>query len=512
MKGLVPLRWRRVWAVTRWVAVASALPLVWACNSRTLEQPHPNPVRVVNNTFQATLNRKLDILFMVDNSQSMLPLQAKLLMQFPVFMNVLKMLPTGDGSGTGLPDVHVAVVSSDTGPGIFNLPDRHCAFTGDGGRFQSAPRGTCTTAPLPAGQNYLAASMNQGVKNYTGDISDAFTCIAALGDQGCGFEGQLKAVRWALDPLNVPDPNVGFLRPDAFLAVILITNEDDCSVPDDSMMIDPAQTRMSDPLGPLWSWRCNEFGHLCNIGGQMVPPPRGPAMNNLQGCISNETPSGQLTHVADEVAFLKALKPDPSQIFVAAITGPSAPYSIEMIQNAMDVEQHPNIVHSCTQNSGEYADPAVRIQQWVESFGNHGLLQTICANSFAPSLMLIATELGKLLGPQCLTGNLVDLDITTPQIEPQCQVTDQYVNDQGKTVPSALPACASNNNTAPCWSLQADANKCPGNTLVLAANRGPGQLPNGLSTSVSCAMCIDGVGKAGCPCANSDPPVDGCKP
>ena len=95
MKGLVPLRWRRVWAVTRWVAVASALPLVWACNSRTLEQPHPNPVRVVNNTFQATLNRKIDLLFMIDNSQSMLPLQAKLLMQFPVFMNVLKMLPTG---------------------------------------------------------------------------------------------------------------------------------------------------------------------------------------------------------------------------------------------------------------------------------------------------------------------------------------------------------------------------------------------------------------------------------
>jgi len=494
MKGLVPLRWRRVWAVTRWVAVAAALPLVWACNSRTLEQPHPNPVRVVNNTFQASLNRKLDILFMVDNSQSMLPLQAKLLMQFPVFMNVLKMLPTGDGSGMGLPDVHVAVVSSDTGPGTFDLPDRHCSFAGDGGRFQSAPRanmGACQA--LPADQHYLAASMNQAVKNYQGDISDAFTCIAALGDQGCGFEGQLKSIRWALDPLNVPDTNVDFLRPDAFLAVILITNEDDCSVPDDSTMIDPQQTRMSDPLGPLWSWRCNEFGHLCNIGGQMVPPPRGPAMNNLQGCISNETPSGKLTHVADEIAFLKSLKPDPNQIFVAAITGPSAPYSIEMIQNPMDTEQHPNIVHSCTQNSGEYADPAVRIQQWVEAFGNHGLLQTICANSFAPSLTLIATELSKLLGPQCISNKLVDTGNG-----PECQVTDQYINDQGKTISTAVPSCASNGNQPPCWALNTDP-KCPNGTLLLAANRGPGQLPNGLSTSVSCAMCIDGVPKAGCP-------------
>src|SRR5438445_254370 len=130
MKGLVPLRWRRVWAVTRWVAVASALPLIWACNARTLEAPQSTPVRVVN---------------------------------------------------------------------------------------------------------------------YNGDITDAFTCIAALGDQGCGFEGQLKSVRWALDAnaATFPPENDGFLRPEAFLAVILITNEDDCSVPDDSGMVDPTPMSMA---------------------------------------------------------------------------------------------------------------------------------------------------------------------------------------------------------------------------------------------------------------------------
>ncbi len=498
MKGLVPIRWRRVWAVTRWVAVASALPLIWACNSRTFEAPTPNPTSVVNNTFQATLNRKIDILFMVDNSQSMLPLQAKLLMQFPVFMDVLKALPTGEGNGTGLPDIHVAVVSSDTGPGKFDLPTYHCAFGGDRGQFQSTPRGGCATPPLPNGQTYLSASMNQGVKNYQGDISAAFTCIAALGDQGCGFEGQLKSVRWALDPNNVPPGNEGFLRPEAFLAVILITNEDDCSVPDDSNMVDPTQTTMSSELGPLWSWRCNEFGHLCNINGTLQPPPRGPAMNNLQGCISNDTSSGRLTKLSDEISFLKGLKTDPNQIFVAAITGPATPYSIEMIQQGMDTEMHPSIVHSCTQNSGEYADPSVRIQQWVEAFGNHGLAQTICANSFAPSLQLIATELGKLLGPQCIGNNLVDTDTNAPGIQPECQVTDHYV-DSGKTFATALQACSVNGNTPPCWSLDVDANKCPGNFLILNVNRGTDPLPSGLQTSVSCAQCIPGVVKTGCP-------------
>jgi hypothetical protein len=481
--------------VTRWVAVASALPLIWACNARTLEPPVSNPTRVVNNTFQQSLNREIDILFMVDNSSSMAPLQAKLLAQFPVFMDVLKMVPAGNGMGTALPDIHVGVVSSDTGPGKFDLPAYHCSFRGDQGTFQNQPRGTCTGSPFTdPNQHYLSASMNQTVKNYNGDISDAFTCIAALGDQGCGFEGQLKSVRWALDPFNPPPngTNDGFLRPEAFLAVILITNEDDCSVPDDSDMVDPQQTTMASPLGPLWSWRCNEFGHLCqDQGGNLVPPARGPA-NNLQGCVSNDTSSGKLTKLSDEITFLKGLKTDPNQIFVAAITGPATPYSVEMIMQGNDTEQHPNVVHSCMQTSGEYADPSVRIQQWVQAFGGHGLLETICAPTFAPALMQIGQELSKLLGPQCITNSLVDTGNG-----PTCSVVDQYVMN-GKTFSTVLSSCASNNDSPPCWKLQADP-KCTGNTLALVVDRGGAMLPNGLSTAVSCAECIPGVMQAGCP-------------
>src|SRR6185369_7539539 len=184
MKALFPLSaprgLRRVWAVGRWVALGSVLPVLWACNSRTLEKPQSHPVQVYNNVFKASINRQIDILFMIDNSQSMAPLQAKLLDNFPVFMDRLKMIPTGDGQTTGLPDVHIAVISSDTGPGVYDLPDRHCAYAGDQGMFQIAPRGTCTTSPLMPDQHYLQASQNQGIKNYTGDITDAFKCIALL--------------------------------------------------------------------------------------------------------------------------------------------------------------------------------------------------------------------------------------------------------------------------------------------------------------------------------------------
>ncbi len=471
--------------------LAVLLPLLGGCGSRTFIAPEPHPIEVGTGTFQQTLNRKLDILFMIDNSQSMAKLQNKLVTNFPVFMNVLKALPMG------LPDVHVAVISSDTGPGGYDLPQYNCRFGGDRGRFQFQPRGNCTTALLNPGQTYLQASNNQTVKNYTGDIADAFTCIAALGEQGCGFEGQLKSVRWALDPKNVPDGNQGFLRPDAYLAVILITNEDDCSVPDDSTLMDPTQTLMSDPLGPFWSFRCNELGHLCNINGTLQPPPRGPA-TNLTGCISNETATGRLTKIGEEVAFLKGLKKDPNQILVAAITGPATPYSIELIPNKQTNENIANVEHSCLENTGEYADPAVRILEWVAAFGANGVPQTICADSFEPALSAIATQLSKRLGPQCIQGTLRDADPSTPALDPECQVTDSYVNDQGQTIASAVESCANNGNTAPCWAIVDDAKNCPG-AKTLQVNRSSAPPPSGLNSQVSCVLCTPGFTQPGCP-------------
>ncbi len=311
----------------------------------------PNPMRVVNNTFQASLNREIDILFMVDNSSSMLPLQAKLLAQFPVFMNVLKMLPAGNGTGTALPDIHVAVVSSDTGPGQFDLPAYHCSFAGDRGEFQNAPRGTCTASPFKdPNQHFLSASMNQTVTNYNGDIADAFTCIAALGDQGCGFEGQLKSVRWALDPFNaaarrderrVPAPRgVPRGHPDHQRGRLLGARRLGPGRPDaddHGVGARPAVVVALQRVRPPVPGRQRQPGSR---------PPRGPA-TNLQGCISNDTASGKLTKLSDEITFLKSLKTDPNQIFVAAITGPATPYSVEMIMQGNDTELHPNVVHSC---------------------------------------------------------------------------------------------------------------------------------------------------------------------
>jgi hypothetical protein len=427
---------------------------------------------------------KVDILFMVDNSFAMIPLQSAMLASFPAFANVLKALPGG------LPDLHLGVVSSDTGPGKFDLPQYHCAFHGDDGKFQSQPRGICTASPfMAANQTFLQASNDQQTKNYTGDIADAFTCIAALGDQGCGFEGQLKSVHWALDSSLIPVRNPGFLRPDAFLAVVLLTNEDDCSVPDDSDLVDPTQTKMSDPLGPLWSFRCNEFGHLCGAGTVKVPPPREASLN-LQGCVSNDGPTGKLTRLADEVAFLKGLKSNQADIVVAAISAPPTPYSVEMIQQATDTEQHPNIVHSCTLNSSVYGDPSVRITQWASAFGASGSTETMCANSLGPAMQRIGNRVANLFRPACAPGPFA----TNGQ--PACRVIDQVAAGNA-VAETLLPNCSDNGNTAPCWTSVADATNC-GTGQRVTVNRGA-SLPAGyVDTAFTCDPCGVGSTEIGC--------------
>ena len=209
--------------------------------------------------------RNVDILFMIDNTAGVL-VQDNLLRNFPAFISALEAIPGG------LPNLHIAVITSDLGAGDGSIAS--CSATGgDAGRFQYTARGTCFATGLAAGATYI--SNVGGVPNYTGNLEDVFTCIADVGESGCGFEQPLAAVVRALGADGRPRPpeNQGFLRPDAFLLIVLLTDEDDCSVPAGSALFDTTDTTLASPLGPVTGYRCNEFGHLCN---GLRPPRRAP--------------------------------------------------------------------------------------------------------------------------------------------------------------------------------------------------------------------------------------------
>ena len=332
-------------------------------------------------------NRNFDLLFLIDDSSSMRLAQANLERSFPAFMTRLRTAPLG------LPNIHVAVISSDMGAGDGSVAS--CDTTGGKqGIFQYTPRGTCTATGLQAGSTYI--SDIGGTRNYTGNLENVFTCIAALGETGCGFEHQFAAVLRSLgaDGRAAPAENQGFLRPDAYLGVIMITNEDDCSAAPGVPLFDTgSNTNIASQLGPPANFRCGEFGHICDsAAGAGMHPSRVAPNNNMSAmvsytnCRSNDN-EGYLLSALDVANRLKALKSDPSQVIVAAITGPPTPYIVTWrAPSTADTScgaascPWPVIAHSCTASDGSFADPPVRVSDLVGHFGSNGLRFSICGD------------------------------------------------------------------------------------------------------------------------------------
>ena len=127
------------------------------------------------------------MLFMIDDSASMPLHQASLIANFPILMSTLRAFPGG------LPNLHVAVVTSDLGAGRDR--SRHCMPGGKGGAFRAPPASATCLGPTGS---FIDESNNEAVKNYPGTIDEAFACIANVGTSGCGFEHQIASAATAL--------------------------------------------------------------------------------------------------------------------------------------------------------------------------------------------------------------------------------------------------------------------------------------------------------------------------
>jgi len=390
------------------------------------------------------------------------------------------------------------------------------ATGGKQGIFQYTARGTCTSTGLQSGATYI--SEVGAVKNYTGNLEDVLTCIGALGETGCGFEHQFAAITRALgvDGLGGPPAeNQGFLRSDAYLVVVLLTNEDDCSAalgngPNNRIPLfdTGSNTNMASQLGPPANFRCNEFGHMCvrGSGAPMHPDRNAPNLDMTQmvtydNCTSNDT-EGFLLSAVDTANRLKSLKNDPSQVIVAAITGPAAPYTVTWkAPSSTDTSCNttgkscpwPVIAHSCTASNGSFADPGVRTTDFVNQFGSNGMLSSICDADFGPALENLATRLGATSAGRCISEPIAD-DPSRAGYQPQCTAVTHTLDSQtGSYTDQAVPSCADNGGAPPCWSVSTDASGCqrPGVTLAAAPS-------SSANVSYECAVCTTGVVGQGC--------------
>ena len=450
-----------------------------------------------SGTLQLT-QAPVDVLFVIDDSSGMRRAQDKLLRAFPAFMTRLQGPP-------GLPNLHIAVVSTDMGAGDGTVPACN-AEGGKNGILQNSARGACTDTTLKGGARYIENA--DGVTNYTGKIEDVFACIAALGEAGCSFEHPFAAISRALgvDGFGAaPLENKNFLRPDAYLVIVMLTNEDDCSAspgqgPNNRIPLfdTAANTNMASQLGPPENFRCNEFGHLCDDGtGNFAHPNRNAPANNVSAmvtyaaCRSNDA-EGYLLGVVDTANRLKSLKADPAQIVVMSIQAPASPYTVTW-KAPVTADSScgaascpwPQIAHSCTASDASVGDPGVRAAELVAQFGDNGLVAPICDDDFAPSLDLAATLVKSRAVAPCLPGAIGSNATGT---EPDCKVTEHYVDANGASVDKALPFCSGNDTPAPCWRLEARP-VCASRAMVIKPD--PAVPPSGSETfTYDCAKCV----------------------
>ena len=249
------------------------------------------------------VNAALDILFMVDNSPGMDPKQTALTQSFSQLIQQAQQIPGG------LPDLHIGVISSDMGAGSESiglnckrvLGDRGVLYGNDPSNSLAsvAPNADASQGGHPqpngcglhSGQRWISdiASPNGigRITNYDGTIQDVFTCLAtAVGTSGCGFEHQLQSVRVALNadypenpkdaPNQINPENIGFVRPGAYLAIVMVTDEDDCSADPDDTFNNEMFLQTQVPVTETASLRCAARGHVC--AGQSIPGYQDPSI------------------------------------------------------------------------------------------------------------------------------------------------------------------------------------------------------------------------------------------
>lgn len=299
---------------------------------------------------------KIDFLFVVDNSGSMCQEQDNLGRNFDAFARYLY-----DDLGSTA-DYRIAITSTDL------------QNPAHGGRFLASPAApvpsrSCTdaagepfvpdTADCPADLPPIIAS-GPGQVLDEAELARRFRCMTTLGTTGYGFEKGLEAMRLALscqgpnadafnaccvdgryDPACVIDadtPEPQFLRPDASLVVVFISDEDDCSEP----AANPGASRRvickygvadgdgdgvpdgyrdpalcADDPATCFARECGGLdAQACRAARCMVPT------NDNSSCAWARD---ALTPVDDYRRFLSSLKADPtSDILVAAIVGQRA--------------------------------------------------------------------------------------------------------------------------------------------------------------------------------------------
>jgi len=332
----------------------------------------------------------VDMLFVIDNSLSMQEEQRALAAQFPALVRILA---TGDLDADGradfepVSDLQVGVVTTELWIGPYDLGCDLDPRDGADGVLRTAGNWrdrSCADA-YPRFLGYRPGEDDPEA------LARDFACVSGVGTLGCGIEQPLEAALKALAPADSPieflygtghgdELNEGFAREGSILAIVLVTDENDCSFADPELF-DPDSVRYPSPTGGS-----NGIALRCFAYPEALQP------------------------VSRYVDAFRALRPEPDSLVFAAVTG--VPQDLVTDPDHLDYDgilddprmreaidrAHPErLLPACDVEGVGFALPSRRIVEVARELERISVVQSICEEDFSGALTGITGRLARVI-------------------------------------------------------------------------------------------------------------------
>lgn len=432
--------------------------LFFGCPGQDLAPLDPCTVSEASTRVDQAGVSKVDLLFMVDNSGSMANKQLRLAKELPRLVSVLT---SGDRKFGTPPDptdkarlfrpvtsLQLAVVNSSMGglavksdvPNGATSALNDCIGLGSDGRFlnntdiavqgvvatrnefPNATAGQVVLPPDPTCSDFNSAPIYQdyeaGQEPGADQVAKSFGCVSRVGVRGCPFEQQLESAWKALAPSNGKDPalhqfvdgnlgghgdpdgvNHGFIRDDAILAVVEVTDEEDCAVTPNGRDLNAYTAAAVAKYGPTGDINLRCYSEQPELDGLVWPAER-----YVKGLLSLKPDNPDRVIFAAIIGVpLDAADQDPATI----LARPEMQYQRDPVRDA--TSQPPFNTPSCANpdDPTEVSWPARRIVKVAQGFGDNGVVYSICANDYAPALDKLIERIASKLKGDCLPRQLI---------------------------------------------------------------------------------------------------------
>jgi hypothetical protein len=449
------------------LASAMALSMASGCLDHPLKPVELEKGSEVEDQLQLAVNKDVDILFIIDNSGSMGEEQANLGANFPAFINVLEAedvqanyrlgITTSDNGSIWCPAAvttpehgHMVMSSCKTRLNDFlfgaNVDVRDlacndiCHLTEE--ELEILPS-TTDVDPTPKPRPWLENI--EGKKNIpaTTDTAAAFACFGPQGVNGCGFENQLEGMYLALvRAQSSTEPEYGFLRSSAILAIIHVTDEADCSF----VKAWESEVFGADGNKTFWADPADNFPNsaICwNAGVECEGDPSAyttcRAVNkDVNGNVGVDDSNAVLHPMSRYIGLVQGIENEKQalnahqEVIVALIGGVASNgevYYYDSSNTNPDFQYEFGIGPGCEgpPPSPEYdpvqAVPPVRLRDMTDAFTTDNMF-SICDENYAPALEAIAARIREQIQPACYTKCVKDTDASTDLVVPECTVQE----------------------------------------------------------------------------------------